>query len=268
MYKAEILADSCSPAGCRLTTFVVTFPRFILAEVNTHRMLSRNSASSRAIPIEARIREVESNPFIPAVFGKNQRGMQAGENLDADSQDAAREAWLAGMGAALEAARKMAAIGAHKQWANRLLEPYLWHTAILSATDWSNFFNQRIHKDAQPEFRELAMRMKLAWLKSVPESLRVGEWHKPFTQPEDASLHPDQQLKVCIGRCARVSYLTHDGRRDPSDDEKLYNRLYMAGHMSPFEHVAMATDGAAYDGNFAGFKQYRKLIDREADFLG
>ena len=49
-YHAEVLIDSVNPAGQRLTTFVLRFPRFVLSEFNTHRMFSRNASSSRAIP--------------------------------------------------------------------------------------------------------------------------------------------------------------------------------------------------------------------------
>ena len=67
MIKAEIIADSLSPQGHRLTTFICVFPRIVLAEFNTHRMLSRNSASSRAIPFNKMLEMVKTNPFIPFI---------------------------------------------------------------------------------------------------------------------------------------------------------------------------------------------------------
>ena len=36
--SATVVADSINPQGDRLTSLLVTFPRIILAEVNTHRM--------------------------------------------------------------------------------------------------------------------------------------------------------------------------------------------------------------------------------------
>ena len=63
--EAKIVADSIYKQGQRLTTFTVVFPRFILAELNTHRMLSRNSASSRARPFQAMLNDVRKDPFVP-----------------------------------------------------------------------------------------------------------------------------------------------------------------------------------------------------------
>jgi hypothetical protein len=68
--NAKIVADSLSIHGDRLTTLLITFPRFILAEVNTHRMLSKNTSSSRAIPFEKMIQSVEKDPFIPIAWQK------------------------------------------------------------------------------------------------------------------------------------------------------------------------------------------------------
>ena len=43
-------------------------PRIILAEFNTHRLFSRNSASSRAIPFKKMVQSVLENPFIPIAW--------------------------------------------------------------------------------------------------------------------------------------------------------------------------------------------------------
>src|SRR5665811_2358425 len=93
-FSAEVLADSRSPAGHRLSTLEVTFPRFVLAEFNTHRVFSRNSASSRAIPIVKQLRRVLEEPFVPLEFGTNQPGMQAGPALGGDAAAAAEREWL------------------------------------------------------------------------------------------------------------------------------------------------------------------------------
>ena len=77
--SAEIIADSKNQFGDRITTFILTFPRIVLAEFNTHRMLSRNSASSRAIPFEKMVQMVQDDPFIPIKWMKDHKGMQGTE---------------------------------------------------------------------------------------------------------------------------------------------------------------------------------------------
>src|SRR5579872_6997195 len=108
-FECRVECDSISPEGFRLTTFVVTFPRFILAEWNTHRMLSRNAASSRAIPVEKRIASIEADPFIPEQFGANQKGMQAGSDIE--DQATARAIWSGACVQAVEHARNLATLG-------------------------------------------------------------------------------------------------------------------------------------------------------------
>jgi len=273
MYEAKVLADSIGPSGARLTTMQVTFPRIVLAEVNTHRALSRNSASSRAIPVERMLRRVEDDPFIPIHWGKNQKGMQADEFLDATDQIAAEEEWLRARDAAVESVRELLALGLHKQIANRLLEPWLWHTAIISATDWSNFFALRCHKDAQPEIQQAALMMRAARNASTPVRKYLGEWHLPLvgTERDDVTIWDcpiEVVCKISVGRCARVSYLTHDGKRDPQADIDLCDRLQASGHMSPFEHVAQALSSPTRNGNFSGWLQLRKMLPNEAVFGG
>lgn len=274
-YAAKILKDSVTADGARLTTFEVTIPRIVLAEFNTHRMLSRNSASSRAIPVEKRIAAVESDPFVPEAFGRNQKGMQAAEELaDQDAADA-RAAWMFAATDACRHARRLAGIGVHKQLANRLLEPFLWHTVIASATEWDNFFALRDNAAAQPEIAKPVRLMRAALAESEPSRLRFGQWHTPFVDFDEAAslaaagFSADEILLVSVGRCARVSYLTHDGIRDPRADVDLALRLRSSGHMSPFEHVAQAyaLDLAhEFVGNFRGWKQYRKTIRNEHNF--
>ena len=142
-FKAEILADSISSKGHRLTTMKVTFPRFILAEFNTHRMFSRNSASSRAIPFNKMVRMVEENPFIPIAWQKDHKGMQGSEYLDYKEPSAIAE-WLRARNAAVRFATDLNKDhNVTKQLVNRLLEPFMWHTVIVSATEFSNFFKLR-----------------------------------------------------------------------------------------------------------------------------
>lgn len=302
-YEAKVLADSMSPDGVRLSTIQVTLPRIVLAEFNTHRALSRNSASSRAIPVEKRITMIEEDPFVPEQFGRNQKGMQATQTLEHKEAVDARFVWLSAKEKAVGYARDLAKLGVHKQLANRLLEPFAWHTIICTATEWANFFALRCHPDAQPEIRKAAEMMREAMLLSTPKTVPYGAWHLPlineddieemkatvgaalFQSPEVALPRLDAAMekwcKVSIARCARVSYLTHDGRRDQEEDLKLYERLVTSGHLSPLEHVArpmegtdlegrVAEEGAenTFCGNFRGWLQHRKLVPGEDNILG
>lgn len=259
-HSAKILLDSISPDGDRLTTFEVVFPRIILSEFNTHRVLSRNSASSRAIPVEKMIERVERDPYIPTHWGKNQKGMQAEVEVDAKTAALAKEAWLHARDTAVEHTMALYELGIHKQITNRLLEPFMWHTAIVSATDWDNFFKLRCAGDAHPEIRKLALLMREVLAKAEPMELEPGSWHLPLvTDEERASLDNEVLRKLSTGRCARVSYLNHEGKRDPEADIELHNRLSKSGHMSPFEHVATPAEGRHR--NFNGWMQYREMVD-------
>lgn len=308
--QAKILADSVSPAGVRLTTFEVTFPRIILAEFNTHRMFSRNSASSRAIPVEKMIRAVQEDPYVPSIWGANQKGMQAGVPVDDKTAEAARMTWLHARDQAVEKAEILLKHGIHKQLTNRLLEPFLWHTVIVTATEWSNFFHLRDNPQAHPGIQILARMIRTAYGAGDPEPIGYDEWHLPLIGPEDCDLAFEHGLaqragdstalayfmrKVSVARCARVSYLTHDGKRDLLEDLGLYERLLSSGHLSPFEHVARPMllleqssaepcdnalvsyrgaclpwpyEAEAFCGNFRGWIQERKLIPNEHNILG
>lgn len=253
-YDCKILADSINDRGHRLTTFEVTFPRFILAEVNTHRMLSRNSASSRAIPTERLIEEVRSFPFIPD-FNRRVQGMGVGEPLTPIEQADRVMSWDRSREAALTSAKEM--LDLDKSRVNRLLEPFMWHTAILSGTDWLNFFGLRTDPNAQPEFRTVALMMREAYQENEPRELSSGEWHLPLVTDEEindeALQYADPWIdwemwkKISIGRCARVSYLTHDGKRDLEADVALAERLRTNGHLSPYEHVARPFSSKEWD---------------------
>lgn len=250
MYNATILLDSVNPLGTRLTTMRVTMPRFILAEFNTHRVFSRNAASSRAIPVKARIAHVEQHPFVPAVFGKNQKGMQAHEEII--EQHAAEATWRRAAQDAVAHATMLADLGVHKQLANRILEPFLWIDVIVSSTTWSNFFAQRISPLAQPEMMEVASLMKRALDDSSPEFLGWGQWHSPLHENRD----------VAAGRIARVSY---DGAfKDSTNDDAdilLGERLQRDHHWSPFEHIAQARRDLDTRNFGPGWVQWRAMLD-------
>lgn len=260
--EAKIVADSINNKGNRLTTFVVTFPRFILAEVNTHRMLSRNSASSRAVPVLKMIGGVLANPAMPVRWGANARGMQDQGELSPFWAWVARRLWIAGSWLMCGLAYLLSKCGAHKQLANRVIEPWCHTTAIISATEWGNFFNLRVHPSAQPEFQALAAAMLRAYIDSEPQLLAPGEWHVPLGG--DCSDPLEMRLKRSVAACARISYHNIDAIKTPEDDARLHDHLLENGHCSPFEHQAMAPElPSQRGGNFQGFFQYRKMLTHE-----
>jgi len=269
-FHARVLLDSISPAHIRLTTMEVRYPRFIHSEMLTHRVLSRNSSSSRAIPIRKMIDAVRSDPAMPLWWGRNQSGMQAREEVDESTRALAEAEWKRALEDALAHAERLTAsdINLHKQLVNRILEPFAWITVIVTATEWANFFTQRTHDDAQPEIKHIAEMMLAAYRASTARRLAPGEWHTPLILPdEESTLAQDARLHISVARCARVSYLSHDGTRDHAKDIELYERLVGGGangHWSPFEHVATPLSGASeWSGNFRGWEQYRKRFPQE-----
>lgn len=242
----------------------------------THRLFSRNASSSRAIPIEKMIKRIQDDPAMPVYWGKNQRGMQAAEELEPDAIVTASEIWLEARDAMLVYVAGLQRLGVHKQIVNRLLEPWSHITVLVTATEWGNFFNLRYHRDAQPEIGRLAQVMYEAIDQSKPRELNYDQWHLPYVRSEDAEICPDSEIlaQVSAARCARVSYLNHDGRRPRlTEDLKLFDRL-MGGvpkHASPTEHQAKPATSLSYQsGNLTGWHQYRKMIEGEymPDFKG
>lgn len=268
-FSARVLLDSRSRADARLTTMEVRYPRFIHSEMLTHRLFSRNSSSSRAIPIKKMIAAVREEPALPVYWGRNQTGMSAREEIGSDVAALARTEWAAALADALRHAERLSQsdIDLHKQLVNRLLEPFAWITVILTATEWSNFFTQRCHPDAQPEIKHIADLMLEAYRASEPQLVAPGEWHLPLLLDDERTLPAELCCKLSVARCARVSYLTHDGRRDREKDLELYERLLEGGangHWSPFEHVATpAAERFTRSGNFTGWEQYRKRFAQE-----
>ena len=279
---AKIICDSISPQGIRITSFEVEFHRWILAEVNTHRVLSKNYRSSRAVPVAKLIQEVRENPAMPVKWLMNKPGMVATEPMSLDEMRWARAAWLRAAEYAAGSAECLLGDGLHKQWVNRLLEPFLFAHGVITATDWNNFFALRRAPDAQPEFEVLANAMHDAMQASIPELLRSGEWHLPYVLPTEIAEHggladPYGILrKFSTARVARVSVKPFDGENiDPVKDHKLHNQLFTMKHMSPFEHQATPDRCYNHDtynerwgnknqwGNFRSWCQYRKTLAGE-----
>ncbi|WP_210250736.1 FAD-dependent thymidylate synthase [Bradyrhizobium hipponense] len=264
------------------------------------RNLSRNASSSRAIPVSRLIEDILRDTAMPIHWGKNQRGMQADEEHRApifieaiDEQNlkpcflelSPEEAWILARDKAIKIAQAFDESGYHKQVVNRLLEPFAHISVLVSATEWDNFFELRDHKDAQPEIQALAIALKNAFAESVPDQLRPGEWHLPFvTEYEREWLDLPTQIKISVARCARTSYLTHEGKQPlVHKDLQLYHDLVGARplHASPAEHQATPDvrvpgqvgpygewrvehwQAPELHGNFRGFIQNRKIIERQ-----
>lgn len=279
---AKVILDSISEKGHRLTTLEVRMHRFVLAEFNTHRVFSRNSASSRAIPVVKQINKILMDPALPVHWGAEQKGMQSGDALDELAQKKAIETWGVARDAAVHCANQLLAYGVHKSLINRLLEPFMWHTVIVTSTEWANFFNQRCDAMAQPEMKAAADLIQLAYYNSVPKPMAYGEWHTPYvTQQDDEAINDflthrgdnishlavtQVRKQVSTARCARVSYENQNGTRDIAIDVDMHDtKLVGPGHWSPFEHVAtpVGWDERETCGNFTGWKQYRKQFAGE-----
>ena len=297
--SASIVAHSRHPmfgnenfgATPDIITFLLRYPRFIHAEVMTHRLFSRNASSSRAIPVKRMIEDVMRDPAMPIHWGKNQRGMQADGEHDAmvyvqDDNDVIHEhtsveAWLVARDRAVEVAQAFDSAKYHKQVVNRLIEPFTHINVVVTATNYANFFWLRRHPDAQPEIKALADAMWDALQASTPRMLKWDEWHMPFITDEDRdrAITADDLLHVSVARSARTSYLTHDGRKSTfEEDGELYDRLVgdTPLHASPTEHQAKADtpiitglnsfewENADLSGNFdPSWIQYRKTLPGE-----
>lgn len=315
MYECRVEKDSISPEGKRLVTFVIQFPRSVLAEVVTHRLchdswgefecsisertttrdISKNSASSRAIPFNKMLEKVEQDPYIPQ-WTLNQKGMQGGFIDDQQQIDTCNAIWMAARDEMIARAKQLAASSVHKQDCNRLLEPWGWVTQVITSSRWSNFFALRCHKAAHPAFRHIARMMYLAMRKSTPKQLRYGQWHLPFIKDEesegfewipkygsvyDPRYHSSvggipELIKYSAARCAWTSYNNHDRDGTPDAMISTWSRLFseIPIHASPVEHQGTPLPIQEYGSNqnwnypkwcsnLTGWIQARKLLQFE-----
>lgn len=265
MIKATVIADSVHhTTGTRITTFELVYPRFIHSEFMTHRVFNRNASSSRAIPTYKFIEQVRNEPVMPSHWGKNQKGMQAEEELTPMEIEDAKFIWDNAASAAAVYAEQLRRGQVHKQIVNRILEPFTHIRVVVTSTSWANFYGLRDHEDAQPEIRLLAQAMKKAHEESVPQKLKKGDWHLPYIRRIDcinAYDHCKYQrvtcdkpsdeevlgllLKVSAARCARASYNNFEGKPSTiSDDLDLFAKLVEKQpiHASPTEHQATPMD--------------------------
>ena len=272
---AKVIQHSISQ-GIDLITFELEYPRFIHSELMTHRVFSRNAASSRAIPIQKMMGQVLSNPAKPTYWGLDMGGMQAKE--EHSNIYACLDAWHNAANAAVVQAENLQKLGLHKQIVNRVLEPFQTMKTIVTATEWDNFYSLRSHEDAQPEFKVLADAMGVAASQSVPFAIKKGEWHVPYVSryrcPEYGNItyfidNEDQTdlsgveaLKVSASCCAQVSYRVLDESLDKA--LKIHKRLVEAKpiHASPFEHQATPARHNEFYANFKGWTQYRTYLEK------
>lgn len=298
--KAEIVADSVNRFGDRITSFLLTYPRMIHSEVMTHRIFSRNSASSRAIPFNKMITAITNNPFVPIKWMKEHSGMQGTEYFTESDLNFPHlpSRWLNARDNAIQSAKALSSDGVTKQMCNRLVEPFAYHKVLVTATDFENFFSLRAENQAEIHIQDIAYKMLEVYNKSIPKLLKKGSWHIPYGDEIDEEklksihsvFHTEEELnlfrvKIAVARCARTSYTTLDTefKHDYEADIKLCDRLMNNGHMSPAEHVAKTMSDYEYEnytitylneddekvteygwcGNFKGFIQYRKTIKDE-----
>lgn len=303
--SAKVISDSIHKDN-RITSFELVYPRIIHAELMTHRLFSRNAASSRAIPIMKKIKMIWKNPFVPTKWGSNQKGMQAGKDLDGFKKTAAKIAWLTASKFACVFALLLYKIGLHKQLTNRVLEPFEWYKVVVTATEFDNWFWLRNHKDAQPEIQILAKLMFQCMKYNEPLRIKKGEWHVPYIIRERVGkgrikyyindvdyaisdpISLDDAIKVSMSCCAQVSYRLTDMSLEKA--QRIYDRLISSTpvHASPSEHQAtpiynkvntplkqtqdgvthLDKKGNLWSGNFKGWVQYRQTLEGNAMWEG
>lgn len=267
MITAEVIQYSkCAITGKEIVTFELVYPRMVHSEMMTHRMFSRNAASSRAIPISKVIEMVRHDPAVPSHWGKNQPGMQAREALTGRELDAVQDCWFEAAFTSAEIAERMAKHGAHKQVANRIMEPFQWMKVVITYTEGNNWYWLRDHTDADPTIHELARKMWDAIATKTPFEIYPGEWHVPYVNRmrgadglkylteiyitddvyETQFLTLEEALAVSSSCCAQVSYRMLD--LSLTKALAIYARLVESEpvHASPFEHQATPMKRAAW----------------------
>lgn len=297
--KATVICDSISEQGTRLTTFEIEYPRIVMSEFNTMRAISKNSSSSRAIPVSKMLEHTKNINLKPVYFGSKKSGMQAGDELIGEDLINAKLFWEASLFDAVTWAAELDELGVAKEVTNRLVEPFQLVKVVCTATDWENFFNLRLHPDSDPNICMLAYKMYQAMQESKPIELKVDEWHLPFVNvgwngkgemcyADDYFnfIELEQAIKLSAASCASVSYRTEGMTLEKAD--KIFDMLIKAEviHASPFEHLAtpivfkennemcnvfeyldkvegvthVNKQGELCSGNLRGWVQYRHLL--------
>ena len=278
MIYVKVIADSKHDRH-RLTTIEYGLPTYLLAELNTHRVFSRNARSARATPPKRLLEEIYSTPAIP-VWGSEQPGLRAGDCTD-EQQRRATVTWLRARDCAANAAEDLLCNNIHKQCANRIIAPFTWTRGVISSTEWDNFLELRCSHTAEPNMQIFAMEVARALENSAPVERHHEEWHIPYIYGDEYDMELDVKLKISVARCARVCTGSRDGGINA--DIALYSKLLKDKHFSPFEHQARApalmekyniarnTFNAIINGkpiitpyrNFTGWIQYRSGVEKK-----
>lgn len=280
MFEAKVIADSLNDYGNRLISAEIVFPRYILAEFNTHKMLSKSSASSRAIPFTKTLQSVTNNPFTPMRYMKDHPGMQGTDYFTDEEIESLslKESWLHGRNLSIGIAEALSHKGLTKQLCNRLIEPYMWHKVLSTGTEWENFFALRAHGAAEIHMEKLAQTMLDVFNESTPKHVVAGEWHLPYGDQMDEEVlqkiadvplsHNDMQMlkvKVSTARCGRTSYTvvgSESKKHDHAVDIDMYeNRLLKPGHMSPMEHPGLSMNDEQFHNNMKRIVIHKDEID-------
>jgi len=283
-FECKVIADTISHKK-RITTLEITYPRFIHAEIMTHRDRARNAGSSRAIPWATMSERIQNHPVIPIKWGLEQKGMQTGDDIPPELAALAEYLWLMARTEAMQYADQIHNIGKtygqfygdykyqdvriHKSIPNRITEPWMWITVVMTATSWRNFFKQRVDSQAEIHMQEIAKLMLATVKNSDPVEadmhlpyIQEDDWNTPVPLPGPSQSILAQMMKVSTARCARVSYVQH-GQKTKSflADLALGEKLETSGHWSPFEHPAVYTGERS--GCYNGWQSYRKWFPAE-----
>lgn len=219
--ETKIILDSIAPNGVRLVTSELTYPRNIHSELMTHRVFSRNAASSRAIPTPVKIARIRKDIARPSEWGVNQKGMVASGPLPEVDAKLAQAIWDEACDKALQYAELLCGtrcincdmlfehdnpcskcickdhaikLDLHKQVANRIIEPFDHITTVVTSTKFLNHKKLRTERDKKtgrplpdPTYFELAEKWHAALAASKPTPVKVGEWHLPYVHIDGAS---------------------------------------------------------------------------------
>lgn len=280
-YVKVIEATKCKETGKKLITFEAFFPRYILAEQNTHRVFSRNTGSSRAIPVLRMLVSLMKLPVIPLFWGLNKNGMQSAETMPTWKAFIAHSLWRTHAWFTYFIVFLLAKLGLHKQWTNRLLEPHTYIRQVFTSSDYENYFHLRLHDDAQPEIIVLALLAKeqeelldrtngYRKVSNNDTKANAFNWHLPYITEEERTTYkrfPFFLAKLSAARCARTSYLTQEGMTpNPEREIGTFKKLAESVpiHASPLEHQAFpAANAETRSRNFEGFIQYRAYYEEK-----
>jgi len=279
MISAKITQDSIAN-NVRIITYELDYHRYIHAELMTHRLFSRNAASSRAVPVRVMLEHITNNPAIPTYWGANQAGMSSKEELTGKFLEDAKFAWEKAIHQSVANSLELSDCGLHKQLANRPTEWAQIMKTVVTMTEDANWFWLRDHKDAQPEIAALAKAMLEAKDASIPMQLRAGDLHVPYVQRRQdesgqvsystdefkTTLDKQTALTISASCCAQVSYRKSDDSLEKA--KMVYDRLILSEpvHASPIEHQATPMEKAHIDATSGQWQEGITHVDRKGQF--